>query len=223
MRRLTKYLLGVCFCSGVSLFGMQAVGEMAHHLILPTDFKISDITKVTNHPFGTESITSPELLIEKLVLKSHVFNPESEYVIVKITPNFFADIRKKKNRTLAHTDPNAKEQELKGTEAYKPATATASPGNTISMVATAYSCGTKTASGAPVHVGAIAVDRSRIPFGTRMRVWHGGQVVYEGVACDTGGAIKGNKIDLYWPSEAQCRAWGRKTVQVEILSPAPAK
>ena len=55
----------------------------------------------------------------------------------------------------------------------------------------------------------IAVDPSVIPLGTK--VWVEGYG--EAIAGDTGGAIKGHKIDVLMSSGDQARAWGRKTVK----------
>ncbi|MFP9075894.1 3D domain-containing protein, partial [Enterococcus faecalis] len=60
---------------------------------------------------------------------------------------------------------------------------------------------------------AVAVDPSVIPLGTRLYVEGYG----EAIASDTGGAIKGNIIDVQFPTNAQCEQWGRRTVQVPIL------
>jgi 3D (Asp-Asp-Asp) domain-containing protein len=60
----------------------------------------------------------------------------------------------------------------------------------------------------------IAVDPSVIPLGTK--VWVEGYG--EAIAGDTGGAIKGHKIDVLMPSSAQAISWGRKTVKVIILN-----
>jgi 3D (Asp-Asp-Asp) domain-containing protein len=58
----------------------------------------------------------------------------------------------------------------------------------------------------------IAVDPSVIPLGTR--VWVEGYG--EAIAADTGGAIKGHKIDLLMSNDAAARQWGRKTVKIII-------
>ena len=60
----------------------------------------------------------------------------------------------------------------------------------------------------------IAVDPSVIPLGSR--VWVEGYG--EAIAGDTGGAIKGHKIDVLMPSDADARNWGRKTVKIVILN-----
>lgn len=59
----------------------------------------------------------------------------------------------------------------------------------------------------------IAVDENVIPLGSR--VWVEGYGV--AIAGDTGGAIKGHKIDVFMPDKAAAAAWGRRTVRVVIL------
>ena len=58
----------------------------------------------------------------------------------------------------------------------------------------------------------VAVDPSVIPLGTRMTVPGYG----EGVAADTGGAVKGNIIDLWFPTREQALAWGVRTVTITL-------
>lgn len=60
----------------------------------------------------------------------------------------------------------------------------------------------------------VAVDPSVIPLGSLL--WVSGYGV--AVAGDTGGAIKGNLIDLHFSSVQQASSWGRKTVTVKILN-----
>lgn len=96
-------------------------------------------------------------------------------------------------------------------------------GTAMTMEATAYSSdpadvlggGTVTATGQNLleNPMAVAVDPSVIPLGTRLYVEGYG----EAIASDTGGAIKGNIIDVHFPTNAQCEQWGRRTVQVTIL------
>ena len=60
----------------------------------------------------------------------------------------------------------------------------------------------------------ISVDPNVIPLGSR--VWVEGYG--EAIAGDTGGAVKGNKIDIFIPSKQEALNWGRKTVKVKILN-----
>ena len=94
------------------------------------------------------------------------------------------------------------------------------------MVATAYTAGPEstgkspgmpgygiTATGMRVKPGVIAVDPRVIPLGTYVYVRGYGY----SIAADTGGAIKGNRIDVYMKTLREAYQWGRRTVNVYIL------
>jgi 3D (Asp-Asp-Asp) domain-containing protein len=83
---------------------------------------------------------------------------------------------------------------------------------TLVVDAVAYHLPGRTASGLPVGVGVIAVDPTVIPLGTRVYVPGYGPAV----AADVGSAIKGSIIDLWMPSTAAARAWGRRTVTITV-------
>ncbi len=83
---------------------------------------------------------------------------------------------------------------------------------TLVVDAVAYHLPGHTASGLPVGVGVIAVDPTVIPLGTRVFVPGYGPAV----AADVGSAIKGPIIDLWMPSTAAARAWGRRTVTITV-------
>lgn len=92
------------------------------------------------------------------------------------------------------------------------ASAPVAGGSSITVSATGYALGGTTATGIPVGYGVVAVDPSVIPLGTRMTIPGYG----EAVAADTGGAVRGATIDLWFPSAAQARAWGRRTVTITL-------
>jgi 3D (Asp-Asp-Asp) domain-containing protein/peptidoglycan hydrolase CwlO-like protein len=87
----------------------------------------------------------------------------------------------------------------------------AAPG-TITVTATGYSLPGHTATGLPVEHGVVAVDPSVIPLGTRMMIPGYG----EGVAADTGSAVSGYTIDLWFPTLADALAWGRRTLTITL-------
>ncbi|MBT2583828.1 DUF348 domain-containing protein [Planococcus sp. ISL-109] len=60
----------------------------------------------------------------------------------------------------------------------------------------------------------IAVDPRVIPLGSKVWVEGYGNAI----AGDTGGAIKGNKIDLFMPNRADAIAFGRKQVKIKVLN-----
>jgi len=86
-----------------------------------------------------------------------------------------------------------------------------------SFVATAYSLRGRTASGRMVSRGLIAADPSVLPLGSRVRLEHPG---YSGeyVVADTGGAIRGRRIDIWTPSASEAMRFGRRTVKLTVLS-----
>ena len=101
----------------------------------------------------------------------------------------------------------------------------------ITANATAYdasSCGKApshpaygiTATGARAGKGIVAVDPSVIPLGTKLYIEtvDGSYVYGVCIAADTGGAIKGNRIDLCYNTRAEAIQFGRKPVKVYILN-----
>ncbi|MDQ0219104.1 LysM peptidoglycan-binding domain-containing protein [Peribacillus cavernae] len=111
------------------------------------------------------------------------------------------------------------------TAAKKPAVKAASSSKTayktITVKATAYTASCKGCSGITAtglnlkknpSAKAISVDPKVIPLGSKVYVEGYGQAV----ASDTGGAIKGNKIDVFVPSKSKAIKWGVKTVKVKV-------
>lgn len=94
-----------------------------------------------------------------------------------------------------------------------PAKNTLSVKRSFRVKATAYSGGGRCANGKRCKVGRIAVDPRVIPLGTWLYVK--GYGICQ--ACDTGGAIKGKKIDLYFNSEGKCYRYGVRSTKVYIL------
>lgn len=80
---------------------------------------------------------------------------------------------------------------------------------------------TKTAYGLTPQYGVVAVDPNVIPLGTRLYIESsdgGASWVYGYcIAGDTGGAIKGNKVDLCYNTKAECMQFGRRSATVYIL------
>ena len=80
----------------------------------------------------------------------------------------------------------------------------------------------KTAYGLTPGYGIVAVDPKVIPLGTKLYIESsdGGKSWVYGycIAGDTGGAIKGNKVDLCFNTKAECIKFGRKTATVYILN-----
>jgi 3D (Asp-Asp-Asp) domain-containing protein len=82
----------------------------------------------------------------------------------------------------------------------------------LKVDAVAYSLPGSTAFGVPVRKGVVAVDPQLIPLGTKLHVPGYGPAL----AADVGYAIKGRIIDLWFPTTAKARQWGRRTVTITI-------
>ncbi|MRZ80152.1 SH3 domain-containing protein [Paeniclostridium sordellii] len=87
-------------------------------------------------------------------------------------------------------------------------------GRLMTVNATAYAGHTITATGTTPKWGTIAVDPSVIPYGTKVYIPKFDMVF---TAEDCGGAIKGNKIDIFMNSEAECNSFGRQNIEIQIL------
>ncbi len=88
------------------------------------------------------------------------------------------------------------------------------------FVATGYSAndplqGTNniTATGKEIKKGMVSVDPKIIPLGTRIEIKDTGLFVAE----DTGGKIKGNRIDIYFETKEEAKEFGRQTIWVRVL------
>lgn len=97
--------------------------------------------------------------------------------------------------------------------------------HTMTVEATAYTktdegCDNWTATGTLARYGAIAVDPSVIPYGTRMYIvsWDGSVVYGYATAEDCGGAINGNRVDLYYDTYEECIQFGRRDCTIYFLS-----
>lgn len=100
-------------------------------------------------------------------------------------------------------------------------------GRVMWMEVTAYCpcpkcCGPKaagiTASGKPVSYNQgrfVAADTSILPFGTKVQI--PGYADQPVEVIDRGGAIKGNKLDVFFPSHEQAKSWGRQIIPVVVL------
>ncbi len=79
--------------------------------------------------------------------------------------------------------------------------------------------GGQSATGVPLQRGVIAVDPKVIPLGSRVYIealdgsWSYGYAV----AADTGGAIKGNRVDLLYDTKSECYEFGRRSCRVYVL------
>ena len=97
----------------------------------------------------------------------------------------------------------------------KPAASPPSP-----YLATAYSLRGRTASGRPVSKGVIAADPRLLPLGSHVRIEAG---LYSGdyLVADTGGSVRGRRVDIWTPTTREAFRFGRRRVKLTVLSYGP--
>jgi uncharacterized protein YabE (DUF348 family) len=83
----------------------------------------------------------------------------------------------------------------------------------MNVVATAYAGDSITSLGTVPKWGTIAVDPSVIPYGSKVYIPKFGMSF---IAEDCGGAIKGNRIDIFMGSESQAQSWGRQSIEINV-------
>ena len=88
------------------------------------------------------------------------------------------------------------------------------PRKEMTVVATAYSGDSSTSLMTKPHWGVIAVDPSVIPYGSIVYIPYFDEYF---VAEDCGGAIIGNRIDIFMNKESQCVKWGKRKIKIEIV------
>lgn len=90
---------------------------------------------------------------------------------------------------------------------------------TYTMEATAYAGDTTTKMGVPTKrepegISTIAVDPNVIPLGSKVYIPEYGYAI----ASDTGGAIKGHRVDLFLNSEEECVDFGRQAITLDLIA-----
>lgn len=182
-----------------------------------TEFRIVDVEV----PVATEYEESRQLVpgtskvkeegkigIERQVIKITQIN--GEIITEQITHQFMLEAPKKRV-VLRNSQPVvAKKPEVKpGIDVSK-----LNIQKVMTMESTAYTyTGNRTATGVEPREGLIAVDPRVIPLGTQVYIEGYGYAI----AADTGGAIKGDIIDVFFPSLQRCLNWGRRSVQVYVI------
>lgn len=88
----------------------------------------------------------------------------------------------------------------------------------MTFTATAYCTGRVTASGAAVSRGVVAADPAVLPIGTTIQIT--GAAPYDGSyrVLDTGPGVRDRHVDLYIPDCTAARRFGRRSVEVTIVS-----
>lgn len=202
MRNIAKVLfLAICFNLVLGLSNASA-NEAKENVIHKSDSVINKITQK-----GVESIELTKFDRSKLSRSLIAFNSpvQEEKKEVKKVAEVEKKVMTANERRLAHYKPKL--------DAYTP------PKEEISILVTGYSSTPDqtwgdpftTASGTRVHLGTMACP-PQYPFGTKVSIEGRGTYICE----DRGGAIKGNRFDMWFESRGEALQWGKRTVVAKI-------
>lgn len=235
-------LWGISQDKNVSVESLKGLNNLSSDLILPSqelkvDGQAASETKADNSTYTVKSgdtlfkiASAHGISLDSLIswngVSGHLIYP-GEQLVVK---GGAAVAEKAPAKTAAAPAAPAKSAAPAPTPApasapaeKAPAAASTQSGKTMTVSATAYTaycagCSGTTATGIDLRSNpnqkVIAVDPSVIPLGSK--VWVEGYG--EAIAGDTGGAIKGNKIDVFIPSQDAALQWGRKDITIKVLN-----
>lgn len=208
-------LFQIALLHGLSVDELMESNQLTSDLIFPGDELVIEGTKKVEHKVDSASLhkapvtNTTENTSEPATEKTEAPAPATEKTAAPAPATA---------KTTAPA-PAAKTTEPAAVKTSAPAESTAKE---LTVTSTAYTascegCSGVTATGidliANPNQKVISVDPSVIPLGSR--VWVEGYG--EAIAGDTGGSIKGNKIDIFMPDKQDAINWGRKTVKVKIL------
>ncbi len=155
-------------------------------------------------------------LVEKNFSKEIVSKEPKDKIIkkgTKVVEEVVVATSRGSNSRKVSNDTSSNKSSNSSSTAVAASNSASASGRHMQVVATAYAGDTITATGTVPKWGTIAVDPRIIPYGTRVYIPQFGQTF---IAEDCGGAIKGNKIDIFMNSENQAYDWGRRTIDIYI-------
>ncbi|RKL65200.1 hypothetical protein CR203_21780 [Salipaludibacillus neizhouensis] len=193
--------------------------------------KVTDVVEETvNFGTVTKNDSSIDQGSEEVIQKGQEGKIEKQYEVViedgeEVSRDLVKEnvVQESEDRILVvGTKKAAPKTVSRGSSSNSSSSASSSSGSWRSFTATAYSafcngCSGVTATGINLRENpgknVIAVDPSVIPLGSRVEVKGYGTYI----AGDTGGAIKGNKIDIFMPDKSKVQSFGRQSVQIRVL------
>lgn len=194
--------------------------SIQHSDITEAEIKKEDIDEIVNKLPNLESESKIETLIEQ-EKKAKLSNEDIAKMVINGEYGNGEERKQRLEEEGRNIDEIQKEVEkiLNIQKEQESAVTNQNSGKTMTMEATAYSTaqpglGRYTANGTDLHTNprVIAVDPSVIPLGTKVTVEGYGTYI----AADTGGAIKGNRIDIHFSTVQECINFGRRNVKITI-------
>ncbi len=215
---------------GISLNELDRIAPGADTVVKKDDkiqiIRVEKVTDVVEEPIKFAVVTKKDSSLAKGSQK--IVNQGKEGLLTK-EYEVVLENGKEVSRTLLNEKTVQEKQDKVVAVGTKPLAVNmvASRGETggteIYVSSTAYTahcngCSGKTATGINLRANpdakVIAVDPRVIPLGTKVYVEGYGYAI----AADTGSAIKGNKIDVFFATKGEAYRWGRKTVKIRILN-----
>ncbi|MBM7703822.1 3D domain-containing protein [Metabacillus iocasae] len=222
----------------VSIDQLKENNQLSNDLIFPNqEITISTIKEVTHtvKPGDTlwaiasqHGVTVPEIMSWNNMASDAIYPGDELNIQVNGATSKQEAAQPVAQQPIEQSTPKA---EQKSPEAEQPAQASEPVQNEdqgmvvkneLTVTATAYTancegCSGTTATGIDLKANpnekVIAVDPNVIPLGSKVYVDGYGYAT----AADTGGAIKGNKIDVFIPSKQEAIEWGNRQVNVKII------
>ncbi len=188
--------------------------------------RVEKVTEVVEEPVAYAVVTKKDSSlgkgVEKVISQGQKGLVKREYEVVKengkeVSRKLIKEttVKKAKDRVVAVGTMTPVKMASRGTAAK-------ASGKTFYVTATAYTANCNGCSGVTTtgidlrknpNAKVIAVDPNVIPLGSKVYVDGYGYAV----AADTGGAIKGNRIDVFFPTKEQAYRWGSRKVKVTII------
>jgi len=172
---------------------------------------VSDIANDSQIENNNKAVVTKAENITKTNIEPTVVEVDKKGKIKDTTQDLVQKVEDKKaeNTESAESKDKADDKKL----VTKTASSKATGRSRGKFVATAYCLRGRTASGAMVRRGIIAADPRVLKLGSKVNLGAGN---YTGnyLVADTGGKIKGNRIDIWMASCAEARRFGRRTVTV---------
>ncbi len=211
----------------VDFMNMNSYDEIKDNMVIDITRVTSDVMSV-EEPIAFETVKRENSIIPKGEVK--IISEGSEGVLLKNTEVIYHNGEKVDTvvTTAVKTEPVNRIVEYgTGDYALGSKMSNVNYSKVIKCTASAYCacsrcCGKSTgvtASGMKAQYGVVAVDPRVIPLGTKLYIESSdGSYTYGySVAADTGGAIKGNRVDLFFPSHSDALQFGRRSVNVYIV------
>ena len=208
---------------------MTDVVEAGDEIVVSTED--SQIVTVSEKiAYNTVEIENPDLAPGERVVTQYGSDGEKE-ITYKISYRDGAEVSRERINEVVLADAQDEVVEYSPQEEFEvgkiPASRPTNYSRVETFTATAYDASVEdngpwagvTSTGMPMGYGVIAVDPRVIPYGTKMYIESvDGEYVYGyAIAGDCGGAIKGNRVDLFYWSKAQCNQFGRRAVNIYFL------